>query len=40
VLVQGVLVGAVEVRGNVEDDLLDRSGERERRLVGVAEVKQ
>src|SRR4051812_27981331 len=38
VLVEGVLVVAVEVRGDVEDHLANRAGERERRLVGVAAV--
>ena len=38
VLVEGVLVVAVQVRRDVEDDLLDGAGERERRLVGVAAV--
>src|SRR3954452_3766908 len=38
VLVEGVFVVAVEVGGDVEDDLADRAGERERRLVGVAAV--
>src|SRR6476469_5877941 len=33
-----MLVGVVEVRGDVEDDLLDRAGECEWRLVGVASV--
>src|SRR4051812_42629260 len=36
--VQGELVVGVEVRSDVEHDLLDGSGERERCLVGVAAV--
>src|SRR3954465_7369844 len=38
VLVEGVLVVAVDVRGDVEDHLADSARERERRLVGVAAV--
>src|SRR5271169_795257 len=38
VRVEGKLVLAVGVRGHVEDHLLDRAGERERRLAGVAAV--
>jgi hypothetical protein len=33
--VEGILVLAVGMRGYVEDHLLDRAGERERRLAGV-----